>query len=140
MGIGGRPQNDTIRGIVTPALNFKRGFNRLFLVLCFGWVVYCTIFYPLHELGKAETGLRGAIQQCVNDNSTEHITLNECVQLEQTLWNPNQYALKNFYHDVWPELLAAILVVPVVIYGVVRGLAAVSMWVWRGYKPNPKTT
>jgi hypothetical protein len=90
-------------------------------------------------MGKAEAGLRGAIQQCVGDNENR-ITLNECVQLEQTLWNPNQYVLKNFYASSWQELLAAILIVPIIFYGVVRGLVAVSMWVWRGYKPAPKTT
>jgi hypothetical protein len=38
------------------------------------------------------------------------------------------------YAAYWPFILAATVGLPLIIYGIIRGIAAVWVWVWRGYK------
>jgi hypothetical protein len=40
----------------------------------------------------------------------------------------DEWSVKNFYIGAWPLILAAIVGLPLLVYGVVRGIAAVSLW------------
>jgi hypothetical protein len=49
----------------------------------------------------------------------------------------DMWAFKNFLLWAWKLLLLAVVVFPLVLYGLCRGAAAVSVWVWRGFRANP---
>jgi hypothetical protein len=63
----------------------------------------------------------------------------ECARLaterfkaEVDSWSP-----KNFYIGAWWVLLLAVIAFPLSVYWLCRGAAAVSLWVWHGFKANP---
>jgi hypothetical protein len=62
------------------------------------------------------------------------VPLNDCLRFSEAKWHPEQWALKNFYVGQRPFILAVLVAVPVLVYAIVRGTAAASLWIWRGYK------
>jgi hypothetical protein len=64
--------------------------------------------------------------------------LNDCLKASEEIWQPDQWALMNFYKREWLLILAAIAGAPLLAYGIVRGMASVSLWVWRGFRASPK--
>jgi hypothetical protein len=123
--------------------NIKRGFNRLFLVLTVAWTVYCTVIYPFNERAKAfahyQEDQRGCFERELGQDKDR---LDACLKLAKDEWQTsvNQWSFKNFYIGAWPLILAAIVGIPLLTYGAVRGVAAVSLWVWRGYKTGPNVS
>ena len=119
--------------------NIKRGFNRLFLVAAIGWAIYCTVIYPFSEQRKAwnhyEEDQHGCYERELDQS---HDRLDSCLKLAEAEWRTalDSWSFKNFYFGAWPLILAAIIGFPVVVYGGVRGIAAISIWVWRGYRSN----
>ncbi|HEY5177164.1 MAG TPA: hypothetical protein VII95_16520 [Terriglobales bacterium] len=121
--------------------NLRKAFNRFFLVIAVLWAVYCTVVYPLQQRTEAfhhyEEDQRGCYEGELGQPQSE---LDECLKLaeEGRQTRVDQWSVKNFYIGAWPLILAAIVGLPLVVYGLVRGLAAVGLWIWRGYKtPSP---
>jgi hypothetical protein len=117
--------------------NIKRGFNRLFAVFVVVWVIYCAAVYPLTEQSKADAHFREDMRRCEDrERGQDTSVLNDCVRQSELTWQPDQWGLKNFYSREWPFILIVISGVPLLVYGV----AAMSLWVCRGFGANPKTS
>jgi hypothetical protein len=121
----------------------KRGFNRLFLVLSIGWALYCALGYPLQiqieGKNKADSDHRDAVRACVQ--SPGPLGLKDCFDFaEKNRKNATEfYSRRNIYADIgrfWWLLLLAIAVPPLAVYG----LAALGVWIWRGFKPRTSAT
>lgn len=119
-------------------VNIKSGFNRLFVALTVLWILCCLFLYPIqqrrHALNVYEHQLRDCYEREIGKGQAN---LGDCIQWAETKSGENEWALKNFYaRESW--LLALIIVVvPLFAYGVCRGVAAVCMWVWRGFRTAP---
>lgn len=112
----------------------KRAFNRLFVVLSLGWVAYWTVIYPYGEQGKAFTRYLENERDCYESKLGQgKERLDECLKLAEKRWHraQDQWALRNF---LGPWILAKAIGLPLLVYGVWRGIAAVSLWIWRGYR------
>ena len=117
--------------------NVKRGFNRLFVVLTAIWAVYCLILYPAQQRREALKVYSDEYHNCYD---TEHHQEKpkDCAKQAQELWQTtvDQWSVKNFYiGDFW-LLLVIVVVLPMVVYGFCRGLAGLTLWVWRGFLAN----
>jgi hypothetical protein len=118
------------------ALNLRRGFNRLYIVLACMWAVYCLVIYPMQQREKAlqewgeDKQVRYGRQHALPDGTSECLKLAE--QTFQT--NTEPWSIVNFYPGARWLLFLVVVVLPIVAYGVCRGFAAVSVWVWHGFR------
>jgi hypothetical protein len=122
--------------------NIKRAFNRLFLVASIAWAIYCTVIYPFNERGKAynhyEEDQRGCYERELGQSKER---LDGCLKLAEDEWRTNldSWSFKNFYLGAWPLIVAAIVGLPLLLYGMARGITATCLWIWRGYQADTKT-
>jgi hypothetical protein len=135
--------------------NIKRGFNRLFIVATIVWALYCAVWLPLKQQGEAltqadktlqletKTCMDSAMETARESGSTESVmtptaiaSFNACSKIAKDEWEYriSHSSVKTFYATQWPFILAGIVIVPLIAYGIMRGVVAVSMWIWRGYK------
>ena len=123
--------------------DLKRGFNRLFLVLAFGWVICWAVLYPLQRQWKGQHEAlitwRKDVKNCdqlvverpewaLTKNCYEQASIREKNTLEF-------YSFKNFWIypvAAWGVFLPLIVLPPILVYG----LAALGVWIWRGFKPR----
>ena len=123
----------------------KRGFNRLSLVLTIAWAIFWAVLYPLQRQWE---GAGDALTQYYKDNKNceqlfvEHPKEREDCWDDATSKEKNSlefYSLKDFWvYPVafWRLFVPLIVLPPVAVYG----LAVLSVWIWRGFKPRPSGT
>ena len=117
--------------------NIKRAFNRLFIVLSAVWAIYCTVIYPYHQQEKAFSRHMQKARNCAQFTLGQgKKRLDDCLKLAKSEWQNAQHlwAFRNFYAAAWPTLLALIVGLPLLIYAALRGIAAMSLRIWRRYK------
>ena len=117
------------------SVNIKRGFNRIYIVLAALWALYCVILFPLQRQAEATRKLDQDILACFDD---AHVR--ECDALSEQIWSASmeQWQFRKFYSWAWGLLLLAISVPPLAVYGCCRGAAAITVWVWKGFRvPSP---
>ena len=115
--------------------NPKRGFHRVFIVLAVLWAVFCLIVYPMQQRVAAEESYDKGLQNCYQYDLGKGEVFTDCLKsaekLEQLSLEP--WSAKNFYiGEFWP-LLLVVVGVPSVVYILCRGLAALSLWIVRGF-------
>lgn len=115
-----------------PVRNIKRAFNRIFLIATVVWVIYGAIWWPLHESGRRFTQALGtnqlALQACGTDS--------DCAATAQKVFkiDVRESQFTRVYASLWIFIVSDTILPPLVAYGVIRGIAALSLWVWHGYK------
>jgi hypothetical protein len=122
--------------------NIKRAFNRLFVVLSVVWAVYCTVIYPYHQQEKEFSRHMQKARNCTQFTLGQgKERLDECLKLAKSEWQDAQHlwAFGTFYAAAWPILLALIIGLPLLIYAALRGIAAMSLRIWREYKTRENT-
>jgi len=128
-------------------VNFKSGFNRLFLVLAFGWAIFCAVLYPLgHQWGEQ----RGALAQYRKDvKNCDQLVVerpgwaltNDCYHAAMDNFQSRSqfYSFKNFWIfpvSFWRLFVPLIVLPPLLVYG----LAVLAVWIWHGFKPRVSGT
>lgn len=116
--------------------NLRRGFNRLFVVLTVAWAVYCLLVFPEQQKRKAMAEYSTRSNLCYSDYSDKDERA-ECTKLAAVRADVDNWSPRNFYIGAWWILLLAVVALPFIVYWLCRGAAAVSLWVWRGFKANP---
>jgi hypothetical protein len=112
--------------------NVKRGFNRLFVLLVPVWVAYCLIVYPMQQQIHAEKAEKAEFLQCWQASTPPDFK--GCADYAEIKSGVNGWSLKAFYaRESW-ALALVVVTVTLVVYGVCRGVAALGLWVWRGFK------
>ena len=115
-------------------VNIKRGFNRIYVVLAAVWLLYCAVLFPLQRQAEATRNFDQEGAACWSmDDSQERST---CLTAATTNWNAqmHQWQFRWFYSWAWGFLLLAVVVLPIVVYGCCRGAAAITVWVWKGFR------
>jgi len=116
--------------------NVKRGFNRLFIVLTVLWAGYCLFVFPIqmHSL-RFELYLK-MNQVCYDVNSANPILRKDCLAFnDKTYLNDiSSWEWSNYYRNKWMYILAALVLVPLAVYGVCRAAGLVFVWVARGFR------
>ena len=126
-----------------PAGNVKRGFNRLFIVATVAWVLYGCVIFPLRERDREfrrEFDLYMAEENVCHENALHASTadLNACLKVAENAWafRRGQPSLRRVYATNWLYILVSSVGVPLVVYGAIRGIAAVWLWMWRGHQEH----
>ncbi|SRR6266404_1635895 len=109
-------------------MNIKRGFNRLFIVLAILWAAYLLVVYPYQKRAEAFEEYQKEQQIC--RESPGPFGLDSCLGVMKNNYDGRLGNNSKF----WWVLLAFVLVSIPAVYGFCRGAAAVSVWVWRGFK------
>jgi len=62
--------------------------------------------------------------------------MSECLKLAEQSFQTkiDSWSIKNLYLGAKWLLLFVVVVLPLIGYGLCRGFAAVSLWVWRGFR------
>lgn len=118
-------------------VNVRRGFNRLYIVLAIVWAAYCLVIYPRLQIKEAMTEYGDNTAVCYETQIyASSDKQEECKQRAESLFKMEvePYSFKNYYRMAWWALLLAIVALPLVLYGICRGVAAVGIWVWRGFR------
>ena len=126
-----------------PVGNLKRGLDRLFLVLSAAWVLYWAVVFPLtlrsHRIDFAYRSYFADEDQCRNDRGTDGESCRQLAKERREL-DLNKASLRNTYSEAWPSILIIGVAYPpafyALLYGSVRGIRAICLWIWRGYKQN----
>jgi hypothetical protein len=122
--------------------NVRRGFNRLFLMLTLGWAISWAVLYPLgrqwedqrETLSKYRKDVKNCDQLVVErpgwaltKNCYEHAVTSRENALELS-------SFKNFwiYPVAFRRLFVPLIILPPL---AMYGLAVLSVWLWRGFKP-----
>jgi len=113
--------------------NIKRGFNRLFVVLTAAWVLYCLFVYPMQKRQHAQKAYEAVLRDCYEHELGKGQEFRECLTYAELTSGVGIWTLKAYYtRESWFLALIA-TVVPLLVYGFCRGLAALSLWVGRGF-------
>lgn len=114
-------------------VNVKRGFNRLFVVLTVAWFVYCLFWYPTQQPLDAQQAFERELRDCYGHKMGQGQEFKDCLVFAEVKSGINDWSLKAFYTRESRFLALIVIVVPIATYGVCRGLAALSQWVWHGF-------
>lgn len=115
------------------AVNIKRGFNRVYILLAALWAFYCVLLFPLQKQAYATREFDQNILMC-QSNDDGH--MRQCLDLVKESWlaESRQWELRSYYKWAWPLLLLAVIALPVIVYGCARGAATLALWVWNGFR------
>lgn len=114
-------------------INVERGFNRLFLVLTGLWVVWCLLVYPLWRQQRAETAFHAEMADCYQHELGKGPDFRDCLQYAEVISGVDSWSLKSYFERESWFLALFVVMVPLVAYGLCRGIGALSMWVRRGF-------
>jgi hypothetical protein len=114
-------------------VNIKRGFNRAFVVLSGLWALYILIVFPVMKRNDADRNYGSHLRECTEPTHTER--LEDCTRFVEAIYGPEmeQWTLRSYYKTAWPYLLIVIIVLPIVVYGILRVAGLLFMWVRRGF-------
>lgn len=115
-------------------ISIKRGFNRLYIVLAVLWLLYCAVFFPLQRQAEVTRNFHQEGAACWSMADSEG--RRTCLAAATANWNANmhQWQFRWFYSWAWGFLLLAVALFPIMVYGCCRGAAAITVWVWKGFR------
>lgn len=113
-------------------VNLKSGFHRIFFVCTAAWLVWC-IFLPVRSRSHI-LDLVIAVRTQQEDICQTSDCRDEAKAEESREFKEN--SLRKWYAMEWPIVLLYGFSMPILVYGSVRGTAALVLWVKRGFKPQ----
>lgn len=111
--------------------NVKRGFNRLFVVLSAVWVIYILVIYPLQRREAAHNDLQREFRDCYE---SDYGKIKDCYEYARAKSGADMWSLRAYYFRESWFLALIVVAVPLLAYGVCRGLLEVGWWVWGGFQ------
>jgi hypothetical protein len=117
-------------------VNWRKGFNRLFLLAALGWAIYILWYIPVeqwHEQSHlaldswtnclsavAPAGDKTGVEQC-NLEHDKHLR-----EIPHTAWT-------NFGWNGWLHLMEIAFIPPFVAYWLLRAVGFTFNWIWGGF-------
>lgn len=114
-------------------VNVRRGFNRLFIVVTGGWVIFCLFVYPIQHRHRAARLYTATLDDCYQNELGKGQEFRDCLQYAQLISGVGDWSLKSYYSRESWFLGLVILGGPIGMYAACRGIGALSKWVWRGF-------
>ena len=122
-------------------LNWRRGFNRVFVLAAVGWAIYVLFVYPMQKRGEAFEYYTKGLTLCAEDS----IQLNapgkyqECARHEEEKWRATvaAYPFPLIWQHDWLSRLfvfGVLMVPPAAAYGLLRLAWTILAWVKRGFQ------
>ncbi|MFB3812490.1 MAG: hypothetical protein ACE14L_00135 [Terriglobales bacterium] len=114
-------------------INWKTGFNRVFVVAAIVWALFIIWYLPSREWNDRIDVAVANLSTCVTQSARNPAAHEQCIQQHQKALDEMP---RTAWHLAWnnlPTLLVLAIVPPVVCYFLLRGAALVVRWVWRGF-------
>lgn len=114
--------------------NLKRGFNRVYIVLCAVWLLYSLVLYPQHQITEIGEYQRSMVQVCLDSHYNTSKELEQCEKTAEDGANAMAapYTLPNWWLD--PIVWLFVVVVLALMYALLWGVAWVGSWVAKGFR------
>jgi hypothetical protein len=114
-------------------MNFRKGFNRVYIVLCGLWLIYSLVVYPLHKINEARAVQLSTVASCLGSYNTPKL-LEACEKSAEGEFNAaaDPYTFPGYWFQ--PIVWLFVVLVPALIYALLRGIVFVVSWVARGFK------
>jgi hypothetical protein len=122
----------------------KRRSQRAFVVLTAFWILFCLFIQPILMAGRGFTHYQKDVQFCYEDVVTRQSNLRGCLahaerELASGLYagfgveydKGHSWSYGWYFRVMWQLLVAEIVVVPALIYGLAWIVASVLTWIWR---------
>jgi len=110
--------------------DWKRGFNRIFIVLTVVWVLWCA-YLPIYHRNQFVDGFSAAYLHDEGECQTS-----ECRETAANnrlrLFDENTFG--KWYAMEWWLVLFLAVGMPPLVYWSIRGLTALLRWIGRGFK------
>ncbi len=123
--------------------NVKRGFNRVFIVLTVLWAGYCLFVFPI-QMQRRVFDLYMAMERPCSDipynpyyDSQHTVQMRkDCYDFATEMYRSQAapWEWRTYYRAKWMNILAALVLVPLAVYGVCRAAGLAFVWVARGFR------
>jgi hypothetical protein len=116
------------------ANNLKRGLHRIFLTATIAWIFWCAVLPIRHRANFVDnlyTILVDEEHDCQTDTCKQ-----EAREQEKSLFEDN--SVSKWYREEWWVALLLAITVPLLVYGVLRAIIALALWVSRGFSDHGK--
>ncbi len=123
-------------------INWKKGFNRVFVVAAFGWSVYVMWYLPgqrWHERFDLESDRWSA---CLSAATIAHdkAKLEQCnAEHDRAFRDTPHTAWTGLGWSGWLFLIGVASIPPLILYWLLRGVGWIFNWIWRGFTSNVGT-
>ena len=96
------------------------------------WALYLLVGLPIQHRQEAEKLYSEKFKECIRGPGE---TFKSCEDYANGVFRPgvDEWAIANYYRSLWPFILGGLTVVPAVVYGLIRGVAFLSLWIYRGF-------
>jgi hypothetical protein len=135
------------------ALNLRRGFNRIFVLLFVSWALFCLFAYPILMAREVKAHYDRDFKSCYRtygvqglaDFGSLQICLSRADSERKTgtysgfgfVWDEGEFwSLRGYYRHMGWMLAGIILVPPLLFYGLAWGVALVCRWIWLGFRAS----
>jgi hypothetical protein len=121
-------------------IDWRKGFNRVFVLATLAWIGYALFIYPIQEREEGYRYYTQGLAGCIEAKPPGNPEM-ECEKLEEKLWKTriDQYPIPLFWQPDWPSRLlvaGAVVAVPAVVYGMFQLGWLVVAWVIKGFRPR----
>ena len=119
------------------SLNWRRGFNRIFVLAAVGWAIYVLLVYPTQQRAEAAVEYSEHLRHCAETAPIMH-DYRECLHTAKDEhdavleWYSPQFQLTNGGPAL--VLLCILVLPPATAYGLFRLGWVVLAWVMRGFQ------
>ena len=131
----------------------KQRFLRLFVVVAACWILFCLFVQPIILAKEGLTHYEDDARSCYSSASANGPSeLKDCLSRAERELQTGLYAGFGVQYDkgrswsygwyfrvFWRGLVAEIVVLPLLIFGVVWIITTISVWIWRGSKERTAT-
>lgn len=116
-------------------INWRGGFHRVFVILWVAWVGFLFVGLPLKQIHSAQEFAVSMYAYGLDNLPTTAAEKVKRKAEDEERWARASWSYvykMEVMPNIWQYILAALLV-PVAVYAFVRGIVALSQWLFRGF-------
>jgi len=115
-------------------VNWKKGFNRVFVLVAVGWATYILWYVPVKQWHERFDMASDKWTLCLSTASGDKIRVAECnAEHEKDFQQIPHTAWTDFGWSSWLQLIGIAAISLFVVYWLLRGAGFASNWIWRGF-------
>lgn len=115
-------------------MDWRKGLNRLFVIVAIGWMVYVLWYVPVQQWHERFNMASDNWKECLKTALDDKSAVEQCnVEHQKELGQIPRTAWADLSLKSWLYLMGFAVIPPLCVYGLVRALSLVVAWVWHGF-------